>query len=121
MPQLVVMGAQAKCSFGTLPASLTLVPNMVNGTNMTVATIQDFSVTNLPTFGMCSAPTNPAVVAASGSPVPCVPVIVAPWSPGSAKTKVKNKPALTADSKCMCSYLGVVEITNAGQTKVTTG
>ena len=115
------MGAMAKCSFGTLPASLTLTPTMVNGTNMTVATIQDFSVTNLATFGMCSAPTNPAVVAAQGSPVPCVPVISSPWSPGSSKVKAKNKPVLTADSKCMCSYAGVVEISNAGQTKVSAG
>ena len=121
MAQLVVMNAQCKCSFGTMPASLTLVPNMVNGVNQTVATIQDFAISNLPTFGQCSAPTNPQVIAAQGSPVPCVPVLVSPWAPGSPTVTVGGQPALTSDSKTMCSWAGVVEISNAGQSAITTG
>ena len=121
MPEIVVMGGQAKCSFGTLPAVISLTPNMVNGVNMTVATIQDFSPMVMATFGMCSAPTNPQVIAAQGSPVPCVPVITAPWAPGAATVTVKGQPALTKDSKCVCSWLGQVEISDAGQTTVKTG
>jgi hypothetical protein len=123
MAQLVVMGAMAKCSFGQGPgtASITLVPNMVNGVNQTVATVQDFSPTVMSTFGMCTAPSNPQVQAAQGSPVPCVPVITGPWTPGAATVKVGGLTALTSDSKCKCSWMGIIEIQNAGQSTITTG
>ena len=123
MAQLVVMGAMAKCSFGQGPgtASITLVPTMINGANQTVATVQDFSPTVMATFGMCTAPTNPQVVAAQGSPVPCVPVVVGPWAPGSPTVKVGGLSALTSDSKCQCSWMGIIEIQNAGQSTITTG
>ena len=121
MPEIVVMGGQAKCSFGTLPAVISLTPSMVNGGSMTIATIQDISPQVMSTFGMCSAPTNPQVIAAQGSPVPCVPVITGPWMPGAATVTVKGQPALTKDSKCVCSWLGQVEVSNAGQTSVKTG
>jgi uncharacterized Zn-binding protein involved in type VI secretion len=123
MAQLVVMGASAKCSFAQPPgtASLVLVPNMINGKSKTVATIQDNAITNLATFGMCTAPTNPAVIAAQGAPSACIPVITAPWAPGSATVTVGGKPALTSDSKCLCSYLGNIEIQDAGQSDITTG
>ena len=123
MAQLVVMGASAKCSFAQPPgtASITLVPTMVNGANQTVATVQDFSPTVMATFGMCTAPSNPQVVAAQGSPVPCVPVIVGPWTPGSPTVTVGGLSALTSDSKCQCAWMGMVEIQDAGQTSITTG
>jgi hypothetical protein len=41
--------------------------------------ITDVSAANIPAFGMCSAPTNPQVIAASGFSVPCLPVLT-PWT-----------------------------------------
>jgi hypothetical protein len=123
MAQLVVMGASAKCSFAQPPgtATISLVPNMVNGVNQTVATVQDFSPMVMATFGMCTAPTNPQVIAAQGSPVPCVPVVTGPWSPGSPTVTVGGLSALTSDSMCQCSWLGVIQIQDAGQSSITTG
>jgi hypothetical protein len=123
MAQVVVMGASVKCAMAQPPgkASLVLVPNMVNGTSKTVATIQDFSITNIATFGMCTTPSNPAVSAAQGAPSACIPVIAAPWSPGASTVTGGGKPALTSDSTCMCSYGGTITVEDAGQSDITTG
>jgi hypothetical protein len=123
MAQLVVMGASVKCALAQPPgkASLVLVPNMVNGTNQTVATVQDFAMPNIATFGMCTSPSNPAVAAAMGSPSACIPVITAPWSPGAPTVTVAGQPALTSDSTCMCSYGGTITVDDAGQSDITTG
>jgi hypothetical protein len=53
------------------------------------------------------------------TPMPCVPVIPAPWAPGSPTVLIANMPALNSDSKLMCAYAGVIQITNPGQTTVT--
>jgi hypothetical protein len=68
---------------------------------------------------------NPTVSAATSAamgvltPMPCIPVITAPWSPGSSQVKVMNMPALTDNSKCMCAYAGQISITSPGNTQVT--
>jgi len=72
-------------------------------------------------FGMCQSPANPAVAAATAAalgvltPMPCVPVIPAPWVPGAPTVLLANMPALDNTSKLMCAYAGVIEITDAGQ------
>ena len=73
-------------------------------------------VVNIAPFGMCSAPTNPAVIAAAGSPVPCVPVTPAPWTPGSPTVKIGSLIALNNSSKCMCTWAGVIQVTAPAQT-----
>ena len=82
--------------------------------NMPQGTIMD---NKLPTFGMCSNPANPAVAAATAAamgvltPMPCVPVTVAPWVPGAPTVLVCGKPLLNNSSKLMCSYGGVIQVT----------
>ena len=74
---------------------------------------------------MCSAPTNPAVIAATTAasgvftPAPCVPVIPAPWTPGSPTVLIGGKPVVTSTSTCMCSWAGVITVVNPGQATVT--
>jgi hypothetical protein len=125
MAQLVVAGATLKCSNaqpspGT--ATLQLVPNMVTGKSQTVATIQDYQLSNIATFGMCQAPTNSKVIAAQGSPAPCTPVIVAPWVSGSPTVTVGGQPALTSDSICTCTDgFGLIEVKDPRQTEISTG
>ena len=123
----VVMGATMTCSFGTAPSSLIVIPKgpPVFATRPFAATIMDYiPIANIPPFGMCSAPTNPMVIsataAASGvfTPMPCVPVIPAPWVPGSPTIFINKNIALNATSKCMCTWLGVIQITNPGQQQV---
>ena len=92
---------------------------------MLMAVTTDFTVANIATFGMCQSIANPAVSSATSAamgvltPMPCVPVITAPWSPGSSQVKVGGIAALTNNSKCMCSYGGNISITSPGNTAVT--
>jgi hypothetical protein len=126
MGQQVVMGAMLQCSFGAAPSSMIVTPeNMVTAVNRPAATIMDnIPMKNIMPFGMCSAPSNPQVAAATAAaagvltPQPCIPVTTAPWVPGSSTVLIKNKPALNNSCKLMCNWGGVIQITNPGQTTV---
>jgi hypothetical protein len=125
MPQLVNMGATIMCSFGLAPASLIVLPvNRTMAEGPPAANIMDHvPIVNIPPFGMCTAPTNPAVIAATSAalgvptPAPCVPVIPAPWTPGSPTVMIGNMPALNNTSQCMCTWLGVITVSVAGTVK----
>ena len=62
----VVMTTTCTCAFGAAPAVLTVTSQQtVTMCGMPAATIMDGApISNLPTFGMCSNPGNPAVAAA---------------------------------------------------------
>lgn len=123
MGQLVVNGAQLQCSFGVAPSAMIVTPeNTVNAGKQPAATIMDnIPMKNIMPFGMCSAPTNPQVIAATTAaagvftPQPCIPVTTAPWVPGSPTVLIKSKPALNNSSQCFCSWLGVIKVTTPGQ------
>jgi hypothetical protein len=114
MGMLVVNTALCQCSFGTIPAPLnaTNAPT-TNAVNQPVATIMDLP--KVP-FGMCSSLANPAVASATAAawgaltPMPCTPLVVAPWLPGSPTVLVGNYPALNNSSKCVCSYGGIIQV-----------
>ena len=70
MAKQVVMGAMLKCSFGIAQSSLIVIPKgtptIIEG--KLAATIMDFApIANIPPFGMCSSPANPAVIAATAA------------------------------------------------------
>ena len=126
MPKLVVAGAQMSCSMGSTPSVLSTIPT---GPPVTAGagagTIQDFKpMANVPMFGPCKSLSFPATASATSAamgaltPMPCVPLITAPWSPGASKVMVNNQPALTDSSTCMCNWGGTITISNAGQAKV---
>lgn len=123
MAQLIIMGAQAMCSFGTKPASFVVTPeNLVNGTNKPAATIMDnVPMKNITPFGMCTSLANPTVASATTAaqgvltPQPCIPVVPAPWVPGSPTVLLSGKPALNNTSTCNCTWAGVISFTNPGQ------
>lgn len=130
MSQVVVSGAQLACSFGTSPGSLTVVPagGPVQGSGQLVARITDQAPTvNIAPFGMCTTLSNPQVASATAAaqgvltPQPCIPVTTAPWAPGSPTVTVGGQPALTSDSRCLCTWGGQISITSPGQTTVSTG
>jgi hypothetical protein len=125
MAQLVTSGALIMCSFGAAPVPLNVLPDKMVTAGAPAATIMDFKpFVNIPTFGACTAQTNPAVIAAKagGSPsAPCVPVTTSPWTPGVPTVLIKNQPALDSNSKCFCSWLGVISINSAGQFTVNVG
>ena len=125
MANQVCMGAMCQCTFGAAPSALVVTPeNKTLTSNMPAATIMDnIPMKNIMPFGMCSSLANPTVAAATSTalgvltPMPCVPVIPAPWAPGSATVLIANKPALNDTSKLTCAWGGVISINNAGQMK----
>ena len=128
MPELVVNGAQVTCTFGVAPSTLTVVPAgpVLQAGGQLLARVVDFApMMNVTPFGMCTTPTNPQVAAATSAaagvltPQPCIPVITAPWTPGSPKVSVGGVPALTSTSTCTCAWGGSISVVQAGQAKVT--
>jgi len=122
----VCMGAMMQCSFGAAPSSLIVLPANRTLTQAPDANIMDNKpIVNVPPFGMCSSLANPTVAAATAAalgvltPMPCVPVIPAPWVPGSPTVLIGNMPALSDQCTLMCAWGGVIKIANAGQTTVT--
>ncbi|HCP99555.1 MAG TPA: DUF4280 domain-containing protein [Candidatus Latescibacteria bacterium] len=125
MGNQVCMGAMLKCSFGMAPSSLTVLPLAKVMAQMPAATIMDnIPMLNIMPFAMCQSIANPTVAAATAAalgvltPMPCIPVTPAPWAPGSPTVMIGNKPSLNNSSKLMCTWGGVIEITNPGQTSV---
>ena len=121
----VCMGAALMCSFGAAPSTLVVLPDKAVLTATPDANIMDNKpMVNIMPFGMCSSMANPTVAAATAAalgvltPMPCVPLIPAPWAPGSPTVLIKNMPALNNSSKLMCAYAGVIQITSPGQTTV---
>lgn len=120
----VCMGATLMCSFGAAPSSLMVLPtNNTMTSYVPAANIMDnVPMVNILPFGVCMSLANPAVASATSAamgvltPMPCTPVIPAPWSPGSPTVMLGNMPALNNTSLLMCAYGGVIQITLAGQT-----
>jgi len=122
MGQFVCMGAMMQCSFGAAPSSLIVLPTNHVLTGPPAATIMDnIPMTNVPPFGMCSSMANPevdsATTAALGvlTPMPCVPVLPAPWVVGSPTVLVGNFPALNNSAKLMCAWGGVIQFNTPGE------
>ncbi|MFO0630247.1 MAG: DUF4280 domain-containing protein [Polyangiales bacterium] len=130
MPRYLVEGAQLRCTMGTSPARLAVTPSpfplRVGGAS--VARVSDITPgANVPPFGMCQSPANPQVAAATAAamgaltPMPCVPVITAPWSPGATHTTVGGVPAAREDATCACAWAGTVAVDDPAQARMSEG
>lgn len=124
----VCTGATMMCSFGVAPSTLVVLPLKRVITKTPSANSTDFiPVANIPPFGACSSLSNPTVAAATSAalgvltPMPCVPVTAAPWVPGSTKVMNGGMPAVDSNCKLMCSWGGVIQVLNPGQTVVIVG
>lgn len=116
-------GALMKCSFGMAPSTFVATPKMVQTSYMDAGNIMDnVPMMNVPPFGMCQSLANPTVAAATAAamgaltPMPCIPVLPAPWVPGAPTVLVSNMPALNDSSMLMCAWAGVIQFSMAGQT-----
>lgn len=124
MPKLVIHGAKLKCSEGLSPSTLSVLPSSrADGDEQPAATVMDHQpMMNIAPFGMCKAQANPAVAAATAAamgaltPMPCVPVVAAPWSPGASIVTIDGdgQKALTDSSRCACAWSGSIEVTDPG-------
>lgn len=114
MAKSAVMTAVCTCTFGAAPMPLQVTSQQtVNMHKLLQGTIMDNVCT---TFGMCSSLANPTVAAATAAalgvltPMPCVPVTPAPWTPGCPTVMVCGKPLLNNTSKLICAYGGVIQL-----------
>jgi len=117
MSFLVTTGATLQCTFGAAPAVLNALPTSRVLAGEPAATVMDHvPMLNVPPFGVCSCAANPTVAAATAAalgvltPMPCVPMTMAPWLPGSPTVQIGSLPALQNTSKLMCSWGGVISI-----------
>lgn len=119
----VCSGATLRCSQGTAPSTLAVLPTrqLMTG-HRPAATIMDHvSMVNIMPFGLCTSLANPAVAAATSAaqgvltPQPCVPVTPSPWVPGAASVILGHQPALNDACKLMCGWAGVIEVVAPGQ------
>lgn len=118
-------GAMLCCSFGAAASMLTVLPKNKVISSMPLANIMDnVPMVNIAPFGMCSSLANPTVASATAAalgvltPMPCVPVTTAPWTPGSPTVLIGNLPALNHSSKLMCAWGGLIQITNPAVTNI---
>lgn len=126
MPQQVCLGAMMQCSFGMTPSPLQVTPlNRVNTDMVPDANIMDhIPIVNITPFGMCTTPSNPEVAAATTAalgvltPMPCLPVTPAPWTPGAETVLLGNFPALDDISQLVCMWGGVITFVDAGEETV---
>ncbi|MBP6764169.1 MAG: DUF4280 domain-containing protein [Rubrivivax sp.] len=122
MGMQVCMGAMMQCAMGAAPSTLIPTPKTVMTSNMMAANIMDHvPMMNIMPFGMCQSPANPMVAAATAAalgvltPMPCIPMTMAPWVPGAPTVLVCGMPALNDSSKLMCNWGGVISINMPGQ------
>lgn len=123
MARLVVDGATLKCSFGSMPSTLGVLPaNRRWSSNRPAANILDHvPQVNIRPFGMCSTPSNPQVATATAAalgaltPQPCLPVTAAPWTPGSPTVSLVVSPLLNDTSTCACGWGGQISVVEPGQ------
>jgi hypothetical protein len=123
MGQQVVSGAVLMCTKGVAPSTLNVLPmSKVTSGGSPAANIMDNKpMVNVPPFAMCTSPANPLVAAATAAalgvltPMPCIPVITGPWSPGSSTVSVGSNPAVNNSCKLMCSYGGQISVSVPGQ------
>ena len=124
MAMQVCNSALLMCSFGVAPSTFVVTPEkMVFTSNQPAANIMDhIPIMNIPPFGMCQSPSNPAVAAATAAamgaltPMPCVPATPSPWVAGAVTVMLCNAPALDNVSTLNCIWGGVIMITDPGQT-----
>lgn len=118
-------GAMMQCTFGVAPSSLMVLPQNKVMNNMPLANIMDNKpLVNILPFVMCNSLSNPMVAAATAAalgvltPMPCIPVTTAPWTPGSSTCLIGGQPALNNSCKLMCAYGGSISIINPGQMSI---
>ena len=112
-----------RCSFGMAPSSLVVLPvNRTFTQQQPDANIMDHvPMANIMPFGMCMSIANPAVASATAAalgvltPMPCIPVTPAPWTPGAPTVTLGSFPALDNTSTLMCIWGGVIQFVTPGE------
>lgn len=130
MAEMLTTGCLLKCSQGMTPSvfiALEMPGKPVILGAMTTATIMEIApFENILPFGMCKSLANPEVAAATAAadgdltPMPCVPVVPAPWEPPSEILFYAGLPLATVQSKCLCTWAGEIAVEEPVETVMTT-
>ena len=123
MGMQICAGAMLQCTFGVAPSSLVVLPqNRVMIGGPPAANIMDNKpLVNIPPFGMCNSLANPTVASATAAalgvltPMPCIPVTVAPWVVGAPTVLLGNMPTLNDSSQLICAWGGMIKPVVPGQ------
>jgi Domain of unknown function (DUF4280) len=122
MPQQVTTTAMMTCPFGLAPSNFVATPRMVMSSNLDCGVITDnVPIMNIPPFGMCTSMSNPTVASATSAamgvltPMPCLPVFPAPWTPGVPTVLLGNIPAIDNTCTLNCAFGGVITFSTPGQ------
>src|SRR6476469_2609026 len=123
MPFQVCNTAMMMCSMGMAPSNLVVLPiHRTLTENQPAANIMDhIPMVNILPFGMCMSPANPMVAAATAAalgvltPMPCIPMTVAPWVPGAPTVLLGNMPTLDNTCTLMCMWAGVITFVTPGE------
>lgn len=119
----VCSGAMMKCTMGTAPAKLTVLPTRTADlTGKPQANISDHkTMVNLAPFGLCRSLAFPQTAAATAAalgtltPTPCMHNTPDPWMGGKNDYLTKGQPTLLKSSICQCKWGGIISIINDGQ------
>ena len=118
----VVATATVMCTFGVGTSTL-VSTNKIMVENKPILTVNDCSFgANVLPFPMCSAPSNPAVIAATaaamGVPTPstCLGTFLGPWVPERADILFGGQPCVTEKCSLNCLWGGMIKIISPGQT-----
>ena len=109
MPMHVVNGALLRCSCGSIPSSLVVLPvHREQIERQFAANIMDHApMLNIMPFGVCATLQGP-----------CVPATPAPWTPGSPSVMLDAQPALDDPSILVCTVGGTITVSDPGQSSV---
>ena len=119
----VCSGAMMKCTMGTAPAKLTVLPNRtMDLCGQPQANISDHkTIVNLAPFGLCRSLAFPQTAAATAAalgtltPTPCMHNTPMPWMGGKMDYLIKGQPALLKSCKCQCMWGGTISLITDGQ------
>ena len=126
MGQQLIATAMLMCTMGAAPSNLMVLPaNKVMVTKKPAANIMDNKpMVNIMPFGTCMSMANPTVASATAAamgvltPMPCIPNIPGPWTPGKPTTMIGGQPIVNNTSKLMCAWAGMISVSFAGQVQV---
>lgn len=111
------------CTFGLAPSTMNVIRPNVTVEGRPAANITDMApMLNIPPFGMCQSLANPQVAAATAAalgvltPMPCVPVPVAPWTALAPTKLIGGMPALVQGATLNCAFGGVISVAVPGST-----
>ena len=125
MSRVLCTGGVLRCNMGTTPSTFQGGCARTRLVGRPAGTVADHVPNrHVPPFGLCRSLANPSVASATSAaqgvltPMPCVPVLASPWTPGAVRTRLEHKRALLETDTLACQWTGVISVQQPGQSRV---